>query len=107
MKRKLSLLLVSLLALSLALSACGQKEKGIVLAIGEEKGKAAGLALINLAFDVNEELKQAWSIRHARRRLLRMEPLGKQSLWSPTESMSSKRLRKMAKPNTTMRKWMR
>lgn len=54
MKRKLSLLLVSLLALSLALSACGQKEKGIVLAIGEEKGKAAGLALINLAFDVNE-----------------------------------------------------
>lgn len=54
MKRKLSLLLVSLLALVLFLTACGQKEKGIVLAIGEEKGKAAGLALINLAFDVNE-----------------------------------------------------
>ena len=54
MKRKLSLLLVSLLALVLFLTACGQKEDGVVLAIGEEKGKAAGLALINRAFNVNE-----------------------------------------------------
>lgn len=56
MKRKIFLLtaILLLLSLSLLLTACGQKEKGIVLAIGEEKGKAAGLALINLAFDVNE-----------------------------------------------------
>lgn len=54
MKRKLFLLTTILLSLSLLLTACGQKNPGIVLAVGEEKGKAAGLALINQAFDANE-----------------------------------------------------
>ena len=54
MKRKAFLLTVIILSLTLLLTACGQKDNGCELAIGEEKGKAAGLALINQAFDVNE-----------------------------------------------------
>jgi len=54
MKRKLFLLTAIMLSLSIFLSACGQKDKDFKLVIGEEKGKAAGLALINQAFDVNE-----------------------------------------------------
>lgn len=52
MKRKLFLLIA--IILFPLLTACGQKDKGFDLAIGEEKGKAAGLALINQAFDANE-----------------------------------------------------
>lgn len=54
MKRKILLLTATILSLSLLLSACGKKNPGIVLAVGEEKGKEAGLALINQAFGVNE-----------------------------------------------------
>jgi len=54
MKRKIFLLTAIILSFSLFLTACGQKDNGVELVIGEEKGKAAGLALINQAFDVNE-----------------------------------------------------
>ena len=54
MKRKLFLLTAILLSLSLFLTACGQTKNDVVLAVGEEKGKAAGLALINQAFDTSE-----------------------------------------------------
>lgn len=54
MKRKRFLLSAILLFFSLSLSACGQKNNGVEPAIGDEAGKAAGLALINQAFDVDE-----------------------------------------------------
>jgi major membrane immunogen (membrane-anchored lipoprotein) len=50
MKKKL---LIFIICISVLLSACGQKNPGIVLAVGEEKGKEAGLALINQAFGTN------------------------------------------------------
>ena len=48
MKRKRFLLTPIILVIFLAMTACGQKD------IGEAKAKETGLALINLAFDVNE-----------------------------------------------------
>ena len=54
MKRKLFLLTAIMLSFSLFLTACGQTKNDVVLAVGEEKGKAAGLALINQAFDTSE-----------------------------------------------------
>ena len=51
MKRKLFLRTAALLSLSLLFTACAPRDNDIVLAIGEEAGKAAGLALINRAFD--------------------------------------------------------
>jgi len=51
MKKKLLIIIICSIIL---LSACGQKNPGIVLTVGEEKGKEAGLALINQAFGTNE-----------------------------------------------------
>lgn len=51
MKKKLLILII---CSTILLSACGQKNPGILLAVGEEKGKEAGLALINQAFGTNE-----------------------------------------------------
>jgi hypothetical protein len=44
-------ILVIFFCIALLFSACVPKDNGVVLAIGEEAGKAAGLALINRAFD--------------------------------------------------------
>jgi len=46
-------ILVIFVCIALLLTACGQKDNGDALAIGEEAGEAAGLALINRAFDAN------------------------------------------------------
>jgi len=51
MKKKLLILII---CSTILLSACGQKNPGILLAVSEEKGKEAGLALINQAFGTNE-----------------------------------------------------
>lgn len=53
MKRKIFLLLAMILSLSLQLAACATKNSDVVTVISEDKAKEAGLALINLAFDVN------------------------------------------------------
>ena len=53
MKRKIFLLLAMILSLSLLLTACATKNSDVVTVISEDKAKEAGLALINLAFDVN------------------------------------------------------
>ena len=54
MQKKLIFLLVIILSLSLLLSACGQKQDDSVKIVSEDEAKRTGLALINLAFGVEE-----------------------------------------------------
>lgn len=53
MKRKIVILVAMILSFSVLLTACAQKDNTIVNVIGEDQAKETGLALINLAFDVN------------------------------------------------------
>lgn len=82
MKRKLFLLTAIILSFSLLFTACGQTQNDVVLAVGEEKGKAAGLALINQAFDTCEtEASVEYQTRVANR--FRDGTTGKEVLLEP------------------------